>query len=72
MTMTAREYEILKNAGVPNKSYYTRSVIHQKFKTVNLVPEEIKRTDRNEEFPIEKEDITIVVDMNVYKFVLKI
>ena len=64
MTMTAREYEILKNAGVPNNLYYNKAVGSPKFKTVNLaLVQEIKEQIRNEEFPIEKEDITVVVEM---------
>ena len=47
-----------------NNLYYNKTVGSPKFKTVNLaLVEEIKEQIRNEEFPIEKEDITIVVDM---------
>ena len=68
MTMTAREYEILKNAGVPNNLYYNKTVGSPVFKTVNLaLVEEIK-----EKFNRIPEVDNCRRHLTVYKFVLKI
>lgn len=64
-TMTAREYEILKSENAPNNPlYYNKTVGSPKFTTVNLeLVLELKEKIRNEDFPIAKENIDIVVDM---------
>ena len=64
-TMTAREYEILKSENAPNNPlYYNKTVGSPKYTTVNLeLVLELKEKIRNEDFPIAKEHIDIVVDM---------
>ena len=63
-TMTAREYEILKRAELPNNLFYNKSAGSPKYRTPRIeLVEEIKERIRNGEFDTKKESIESVLEI---------